>query len=212
MRNMRAAMAVGVATVLLLATGPALAHHNSTINGARVSDSMYPTPNTWWSCTSGATPGCRTDNSQVTYFAEPSLTSTSRQNISSVLNNQFEPTDLSMIWQNPPAYTGSAETDIIFQMYDLPDNALGRTHCDDAISSELCDQQYVVFDNNSSNSGSSPHVACHEIGHGVGLQHGNRAYAETTNGDTELRCMVTPAVQSITTLGVHNVDQINRTW
>lgn len=42
--------------------------------------------------------------------------------------------------------------------------------------------------------------------------HGNVSYSYTGNQEANMRCMVTPVVPRYTTLGVHDVDQIDRTW
>ncbi|MCS7008071.1 MAG: hypothetical protein NZL88_11010, partial [Gaiellaceae bacterium] len=191
-----ATIAVGL-LALALSIGPrASAHHV---------DSMRPT-STYSAPCARLTTFCQTDNSTLTYFSESSLNPTSKGTVTSVLVTQFDPTDLDVRWEAPPAYTGSAETDIIYQVNPsvLPPGVSGWTYCDDPISSTRCDQHYVVFGSDFW----AQTVTCHETGHAVGLTHGEQAAPPLSNTDPSLACMVS-AGSNVLGLGAHNRSEVN---
>jgi len=191
-------LAVGTAVALIAATA-ALGTHV---------DSMMPTANYHPSCIDGnpGDPFCQTDNADLTVWREGSLTSTGKANIASVLNNEFAPTDLVVIFASTPSYSGSAETDIIYQQGSVPGTDIGLTWCNDAVTSTKCDQHYNRFD--SASPGTA--IACHETGHAVGLTHGQQASPQLSNEDTSLQCMRKSAPTS--NLGTHNTGMINVTY
>jgi hypothetical protein len=153
-------------------------------------------------------PACQTDNSSLTYFSQGSLAPYSRTQVTSVLNNQFNPTDLNVSYESPPSYTGGAETDIIFLLETLPPGIAGWTRCDDPIDSVKCDQHYVSF----ASDYWAQRITCHETGHGVGLTHGQQASPAISNTDTSLACMKTADNYNSNGLGPHNNGQINGTY
>lgn len=174
-------------------------------------DSMRPTANYPDACAapSGSySVNCQTDNSTLTYFSQGSLSAYSRTQISSVLNNQFDPTDLNVSYENPPVYTGGAETDIIYLLETLPLGVAGWTRCDDPIDSVKCDQHYVSF----ASDFWAQHITCHESGHAVGLTHGAQASPSISNTDPSLACMKTADNYNSNGLGTHNIGQINGTY
>lgn len=174
-------------------------------------DSMYPTPLANWDCRDrgNATPNvsggfCRTDNAYTTFFVEFSISEPGYQTIASVMAFQFDPTDLDVWEDTTPSYSGSSETDIIFQQRnDIPGGAIGAAWCDDAYGT-TCDQHYAAFVSNNP----SAELACHEAGHSVGLTHPTEANPVQSAGDTTFGCM-TNAPMPGTTLGAHNIQQIN---
>lgn len=190
---------VAVTGITALVPSPASASHY---------DSMFPSVNAFWSCGNGSN-FCRTDNSTLTWFDEFTITYEGRQLINSVLETQFEPTDLSVSFTSTPSYSGAAETDLIYRHADLPGDTLGTAICNNSVSSERCDQQYLTFDQATPWST----VICHESGHGVGLLHGSNASPLVSNGDDSLACLQTPDSQvGSATLGSHNVAQINAAY
>lgn len=176
-------------------------------------DSIYPTLNTPWLCTGSSTPGgsyyCQTDNSTLTFGMESSFSSSQKTVIRYMVSSQYEPTDLTTTEHTSIAYTGSSETDIVYQVGDpgLPYN--GITWCDDAVSTTLCDQHYVIII--STRITSSASTPCHETGHAVGLTHGSNAYPSVSDDNVNLECMRTPGT-SVTSLGAHNVYQVNSVY
>lgn len=109
-------------------------------------DNMYKTSNANWDCWDGAYQDglfCQTDNSSLTY-GSTSGTSTQHAYLRSMLEAQFEPTDLGVSEQSPVVCSGSSETDIVCQIgATLPPSANGLTWCDDAVSTTSCDRHSV---------------------------------------------------------------------
>jgi hypothetical protein len=174
-------------------------------------DSMFKTATYGPNCTGstdGSTTYCQTDNSSFTYFRQSSLSATAQTNIATVLGQLYNPTDLTVIPENPPSYTGGSETDVIYQVNGtLPPTTNARTWCNDAVNTLQCDQHYVAFRSNTYAVNNA--IACHETGHATGLTHGQEAAPPVSQSDPLLGCM---AVPSPYTLGSHNVGQINATY
>lgn len=193
-----AAAVVGVFYVSL-AVDPVGADHGP--------DSMYPTSETG-SCVDGTIgdPFCRTDNSFLTVFREASLGSGGQSSIATTLNFQYSPTDLTVSYVASPSYSGSSETDIIYQQGEMPPDFIGMAWCDDAIGGDLCDQHYVRF------LDANPTVAlsCHETGHAVGLTHPDNADPDQPMDDPLFGCLVTPVNSAF--LRIHNHQQINAAY
>ena len=124
----------------------------------------------------------------LTIYRESSISSSGRATVSSALANNYDPTDLTVIYATSPVYAGSGETDIIYKAGALLYNLLGVTWCDNAVSNYGCDQHYVQFDS----SDPAQLTACHETGHAVGLTHGDDAYPTLPNQDPDVGCMGTP--------------------
>jgi hypothetical protein len=180
----------------------------STTAWAHHIDSMFPTAFTSSSCSGGGmgTTYCQTDNAALSVFRESSIGSTGRVNIAQVLNSQYDLTDLSVSFPASPVYTGSSETDVIYQRSTAVGANAGVTWCNDAVSSTKCDQHYVAF----GDVNPSPGLACHESGHAVGLSHGHFSNPQVSDSDPSLACMTTPVLSSV--LGTHNTGAINATY
>ena len=194
-----------MALVAVLAVAPAAAALGSHV------DSMYFTLNYAPGCTDGS-PGsgfCQTDNATLVVHRGGNLTQTGKDNIAWTLNNSWDTTDLNVSYDSTPVTSGSAETDIMYTVNPgvVPGTLDGITWCDDAVTSEKCDQHYVAFDT------ATPYraLACHETGHSVGLTHGQQAFPQISNGDDSLACMTTNPIESMY-VGTHNVTQVNATY
>lgn len=126
--------------------------------------------------------------------------------IATTLNFQYTPTDLTVSYVASPSYSGSSETDIIYQQGTIPGDFVGIAWCDDSIGGDLCDQHYVRF------ADPNPTVAlsCHETGHAVGLTHPDNADPDQPSDDTLFGCLVSPATSSY--LRIHNPTLINNTY
>lgn len=193
-------------SLLVLFTAAVVASLTSaSIAGAHHTDNVTKTANYQANCSSSAL--CQTDNSTLTFFRQSSLNSTSQQNVWNVLYDKYNPTDLTVVHENPPSYTGGAETDIIYQVNGDIYPSIGRTICDDPIDGTKCDQHFVYFVDNSWASNDA--VACHETGHAIGFTHGQQASPAKANDDQSLECM---AVPSPYVLNGHSVPQINSTY
>jgi len=117
-------------------------------------------------------------------------------------------------------------TDISFGYQDLPGRIFGRWVCYSSDYSDLnggvrCwagrvhyDADYIE-DNFASASSRDKELrqalACHEVGHGVGLTHGEDADPDVDNQAGFLGCMKTRALESqrVPWLGSHNISRIN---
>lgn len=170
-------------------------------------DSMYKTTNFNPNCSGATLFGnfCQTDNSALTVYRTPSINAQGQSNIAAALV-YYNNTNLNVSYPANPTYTGSDETDIIYESRaDVPGTALAWTWCDDAVSTTRCDQHYTAF----RSSQPSVNNACHETGHAVGLTHGGNAAPQIPDDDSSLGCMRIP---STVPLGAHNVALINSTY
>ncbi|MFL1431847.1 MULTISPECIES: hypothetical protein [unclassified Nocardiopsis] len=187
---------------------------------AAVTDNMFPTANTLGYCYNQS-PGvnhfpCQTDNRDVYYYmdsnGEYELETVDRNNVQSVMRNEFAPTDLRIYYDSTPVFSGSGETDIIYQegSTGMPSSVDGMTWCNDAVDNKplACDQQYIRIRGNGSYTYG---LTCHETGHAVGLQHGDVSSPRLSRTDSRLGCMVTP-VGSGAKLGSNNIENINATY
>jgi hypothetical protein len=169
---------------------------------------MYPTPSLG-PCIDGVVLDafCQTDNSSLTTFRQASIGIYGSTNIVSILQYQFDPTDLNVIFSTTPSYAGDSETDIIYQAGPgVPSGLDGITWCDDAVSAVKCDQHYIRF---LSSSPGTP-LSSHETGHAVGLAHPQNANPQQQANDVRFQTMVTPVFTPV--LGAHNIQQINSTY
>ncbi|NYH55360.1 hypothetical protein HNR06_004949 [Nocardiopsis arvandica] len=218
MRILRQRMAAVLGLTMVVSLGTA------GIAAALVTDNMFPTANTPNDCWN-QDPGdiynnnvpCRTDNTNTYYYMDSAdafeLESPDRTAVIQTMNWDYGPTDLYIVYDSDPAFSGPAETDIVYQegrVGNLPPNIVGVTWCDDAAGaiSDECDQQvvrirgYGTYDRG---------LACHETGHAVGLQHGALSSPQLSNQNSRLGCLVTDP-PSGAGLGSHNSDMIDATY
>ncbi|WP_240134409.1 hypothetical protein [Streptomyces sp. MUM 178J] len=175
---------------------------------ATITDNMYPTKNTSWSCKDGNLGDgfCKTDNKTLTVYLQGSLSSAGKKKVKNALNKQYKPTDLTVTYHKKASYSGSKETDIIYQKGSVPSGYRGFAWCNDSVGNNKCDQHYVRF----AKANPPASTACHETGHAVGLTHGQNASPKLKQNDSRLGCMVTPSSSS--SLGKHNKSMINKTY
>lgn len=164
---------------------------------------------------------CLTDNSDVYYYMDSSgeyeLESEDRFRVQSTLSDEFSPTDLAIHYDSTPVFSGSGETDIVYQegSTNLDADVNGVTWCNDSAANESsgqyalweCDQQYIRI---RGNGHYTFEITCHETGHAVGLVHGNDASPSVSNGNNALACMTQPVENLI--LGVSNTESINNVY
>jgi hypothetical protein len=181
-------------------------------------DNMVPTINYDKSCAEGSVSGggtvCQTDNSTVSYYMTSSgsfaLESDDKQDVQQVLANQYAPTDLTVNYDSTPTYSGSGETDIIYQEGDVPGANTGRTWCnDDSLAPKyICDQQYVRIE---AGGAYTPGLTCHETGHAVGLVHGPDSYPAVALNHPDIGCMKKPTPVN-EGLGGNQISNINNLY
>jgi len=185
---------------------------------AAFTDNMYPTPYANLSCHDEGSPdghlSCQTDNSSLTYYMDSGgtnmLEAVDRSAVNSTMNNVFEPTDLTVTLDTTPTFSGSAETDIVYEESGIgvPSGSSGVTFCNDAADGLRCDQQYIrILGGGHYARG----LICHETGHAVGLLHGDEASPAVSRRDERLGCMETP-VSDGEGLQDNNIDNINGTY
>ncbi|MQS37714.1 hypothetical protein FFZ77_19395 [Streptomyces katsurahamanus] len=162
---------------------------------------------------------CLTDNADVYYYMDSvgafELESPDRAAVSSTMSNEYAPTNLAIHYDSTPVFSGSGETDIIYQegSKNLSENSIGVTWCEDGGEGSgryalwECDQQYIRIRGNGTYDTS---VACHETGHAVGLTHGMDAIPVKGNNEPRLGCMVTSDWNN--NLGSSNVANINSVY
>ncbi|WP_335991229.1 hypothetical protein [Glycomyces sp. MUSA5-2] len=185
---------------------------------AAYTDNMYPTQYANSGCRDDPDGGdgqisCRTDNSSLSYYmvssGEYELEQVDRNVVTDVMVNDFAPTDLTVSYDSSPSFSGSAETDIIYQEGSTNiSSSDGVTWCNNAAGPDECDQQYIRI------RGAGHYVnglTCHETGYAVGLVHGNQASPQKSNSDEALGCMETPT-SSGEGLQANNVENINNTY
>ncbi|WP_219926815.1 hypothetical protein [Glycomyces artemisiae] len=186
---------------------------------AAFTDNMYPTPYANLACVDeGSTPNgylsCQTDNATLTYYMDSGgsnmLETVDRNRVNYVMEHVFEPTDLTVSLDSTPSFSGSAETDIVYEESGIgvPSGASGVTFCNDAADHLRCDQQYIrILGGGHYANG----LICHETGHAVGLLHGDQASPVTSRRDERLGCMEDP-VSDGEVLQDNNIDNINGTY
>jgi len=180
-------------------------------------DNLVPTGNSRIYCSQGYSLSsgiCRTDNATVYWHAADSgsytLESNDRSALTSMLSAQYGPTHLELHYDSTPVFSGSGETDWIYQEGEVEPGYAGWTWCNDQVSTWVCDQHYVKLE---SGNFLNPKVTCHETGHAVGLTHGSEASPVLLGNASSLGCLRTP-LTNITTnaLGSSNATQINAAY
>lgn len=157
---------------------------------------------------------CQTDNRDVYYYMDSSgeyeLEQDDRDKVATALQNEYVPTTLNIYYDSTPVFSGTGETDIIYQEgNDIPADAAGITWCNDEAGSATfeCDQSYIRI---RTQGAYNLRRSCHETGHAVGLLHGPNASPAIDRLDSRLGCMRTPTSEiSSGDLGGNQVWHIN---
>lgn len=187
--------------------------------GIANADNLVPTGNGAITCPQGYPPPhgtCRTDNAKVYWHmasGTQALEPADRTALTNMLTAQFGPTDLTLVYDSTPVFSGSGETDWIYQEGPIAEEGvIGRTWCNDKVSTWVCDQHYIKLEG-SGQYFQNPKVTCHETGHAVGLTHGNAAHPVLAMNAASLGCLRAP-LSAITSnaLGSANVSQINAVY
>lgn len=141
------------------------------------------------------------------------------------LNGSWDTTDISVAYHSTPVFTGSWETDIIFQYDDgLPAGTWGRTICDDdSPGNWKCDQFYVYYHGDKicppgggtycNDATMHRALACHEVAHTLGFTHGVHSDpAGTSNNQFDFRCIRVPLPTGDPWVGSANVGHVNQEY
>ncbi|MER6596819.1 hypothetical protein [Streptomyces parvus] len=151
---------------------------------AVVTDNMVPTISTPHRCVKGRV--CQTDNKDATYCMDSSgefkLEAVDKSYVTAMLKSEYSPTDLVIKCDATPKFSGSAETDVVWQQVI---RIRGNGNCD-------------------------PSITCHEMGHAAGLLHGGSAYPALPSEDSRLGCMIAHGYSG--DLGSNIVSNINGTY
>jgi hypothetical protein len=192
-------LVTGLLAASLVLVPTAHAHHT---------DNMFKTANFQHNCSRDTY--CRSDNNTLSFFREATLTQEAKNLIWNTLYDKYGyPTVLTLKHENPPVYTGGAETDLVYRINAGIWPSPAQTVCNDPIDTIKCDQFYVNFGNDHWSQ--LPHVVCHETGHGLGFTHGQYAYPWKANNDNTLECM-SNATNAPYVVGPHMLPQINGTY
>lgn len=94
-----------------------------------------------------------------------------------MLNSLDFPTDATTSFTSSCDLSGWAETDVVWFDGNLQSGVRGQAVCED-FDGNYCDQYYVTLDPAQLNIGGNDDAdttktACHELGHTVGLTHGD---------------------------------------
>ncbi len=120
---------------------------------------------------------CQTDNGGVSVYITSSVSVAMEDRVRATLDGSYDPiSGISIAYVTTPSYSGSSETDIVYQQGSMPaPNLAGVYWCDDAVDGYLykCDQGYVRFVTSTTYERRA--LTCHETGHAFGLLHGSQA-------------------------------------
>lgn len=168
---------------------------------------------------------CQTDNASVGYWMERPIDTTTgvdsraEEQINVTMADYNRNTDLTTFYDSTPAFSGAAETDVIYRhkTQDFRDSGtVGYYFCDDVAglsSSNKCDQGYINLRYITNTPAQMRALACHETGHAFGLLHPNDASPAKSTGDTRFECMMNAPVAAYYGIGWDpNVANINSTY
>jgi hypothetical protein len=186
---------------------------------AVTNDGLRPTANyDPGNCSTGG-PGfgevCQTDNATVSFYMDSddpyALETPDRNAVNDAIADVYQPTALNVSYDSTPAFSGSAETDWVFQEGDPGSGFNGYTWCDDGLFSDACDQHYIRIRGNGFYT--SP-LVCHEAGHATGLVHGEYASpdAVSNSNSTVMGCMVSGQNGGPGVLRSFQVNNISSTY
>jgi hypothetical protein len=218
LKSLRVALSAFTIIFIIAAQTPAYATHEV--------DSMVPTQTYRPFCygTTDLLSGmvCQTDNANVYWYADSNdpgeLEANDVDSLENMLATQFAPTDLAIYYDSSPVFSGTAQTDIIYQESEaalpLPSGYRGWTWCNDDVGTEayVCDQQYVRIQSPDGYRIFGGGLACHETGHAVGLLHGADAYPVLPSTDGRFGCMMNEIYELPYYLGSDQTHQINNTY
>ena len=217
-KSVRVALAAVVVLTLVAVQAPAQATHEV--------DSMVPNSRYDPICLGGDMSvnamGCQTDNADVWWYADSNdpgeLETNDQDSVRAMLAAQYSPTDLAIHYDSSPVFSGTAQTDVVYQEQEaampLPAGLRGIAWCNDDVPTQRskCDQTYIRIQSPDGYRIFGGGLACHETGHAVGLLHGNNAAPAIEPDDARLGCMQNEVATLPAGLGSDQVHQINNTY
>jgi hypothetical protein len=129
-----------------------------------------------WGINGSTDTGAHPDGGVHGYCRSSSVGSDAIPNISDAeLYSLDVPTDTRVTFDSVCNLSGTSETDVVWRQQDLAGYTMGSTFCED-IDGDYCDQYYVQLDMPQIAVGDNDEIdqtmiACHELGHSVGLTH-----------------------------------------
>lgn len=122
---------------------------------------------------------CRVDGGVTTYYLDSKGDNKLERDDRKAVRKALKPyrrLGVDFAYDSTPTFSGPAETDLIFQEGPIAkDGVVGRASCNDYSdkNSAECDQFYILIEGGG-NYGDQ-RVTRHEIGHALGLVHGDEA-------------------------------------
>ncbi len=173
-------------------------------------DNLVPTANYDKWCQNADV--CKTDNASVWYYMDSggdnALESDDKEQVNIVIKYEYQPTDLTVSYDSTPTFSGDAETDWYITEATVSGDANGVAVCNDPDWwSYECDQHHITIEPGYW----TPGLVCHELGHGVGLTHGDMASPKVDLEDPVLGCMKKP-MGRYDDLGSNQVTRINNNY
>lgn len=158
---------------------------------------------------------CRTDNATWTYYMDSSgefeLEAEDRTAASNGMDAWDNNTDMVVSEDTTPTFSGTAETDVIFQEGLVPAFPVtgGITWCQDIVNGTNweCDQHYIRI---RGAGVYSKWLVAHEAGHALGLVHGTEANPATSGTASVMGIMTTGALPA--SLGATPIAKVNATY
>lgn len=183
------------------------------VPGGPVEATNFVTVNSsdWHECVTSTARPCMGDTVNHDYYGGylgPSMGNATFE----ALYLTYDTTNVNVVVTSP--YQSNPWTDIVFTYGPLAGTTVGLYQCDDDLSGWRCDRSIITYDDVdiASYTGSQlRRLACHEIGHSLGLTHGSDAKDNYDNGDDELGCLQTPLQDGVYLLN-HGTRHINNNY
>ena len=169
--------------------------------------------------------GVRPDANPHTYCFGPSYSSAAwQQGAHDSLAMTAANTDLERLYRSSCVTSGSAQTDVVIEEFDLPGTTRGNYTCMRTHSNGRCDRSRIRidFDEIWAQSGTAGvpgtydtnwrKTVCHELGHSMGLTH-YKVAAFPAAPDGQNSCMISGHIASTSTAFIvysaHHKNHIN---
>lgn len=191
-------------------------HTAQSTEVASTSDIMYPTTNLSSYCDDGIP--CQTDSRWYDFYRHSSLNGTNFGGTAGAqpFQNMGDGSDMETSeigYSNMDPKT----VDAYMVITQLGTSTAARASCKEIyvlLSPYVC-QSFRLYIDEEASGGTwnwAKALTCHEMGHTVGIVHGERAYPALSNTHSDLGCVRTPASESVRSLGTYVYSQINATY